>query len=271
MGILRSFFRKIAKTPGILGKLGEIRIAISLRWQQLCGRGGYILRNLYLPLADGSTTEIDLLYISRRGIFVIESKNYSGYVFGNDHDQNWTVTLYTGRDWFGRKKVAKHSFYNPVRQNHTHIKALTSFLGVETTILSLVIFSRRCELKSLHISTKHAYVFTRDRLSHVFRYIWKAYPEVLDASGIQSIYKRLYPLANQNTRVQEKHISVIKAKLDSTELCPRCGGKLVRRVAKQGLYVGKTFYGCSNYPKCRYIRQNDVSKGNIQSLYPDAR
>lgn len=36
--------------------------------------------------------------------------------------------------------------------------------------------------------------------------------------------------------------------------CPRCGGDLILRTAKKGVNVGQQFYGCSNYPKCRYVR-----------------
>ena len=40
----------------------------------------------------------------------------------------------------------------------------------------------------------------------------------------------------------------------SEDICPRCGGKLVKRVAKTGKYAGNNFMGCTNYPKCRYIK-----------------
>ena len=39
------------------------------------------------------------------------------------------------------------------------------------------------------------------------------------------------------------------------EICPACGSKLVKRVAKRGANAGKEFMGCSNYPACRYTRE----------------
>ena len=39
---------------------------------------------------------------------------------------------------------------------------------------------------------------------------------------------------------------------DVTTFCPRCGGRLVRRVARQGQRAGQAFLGCGNYPRCRY-------------------
>ena len=37
-------------------------------------------------------------------------------------------------------------------------------------------------------------------------------------------------------------------------ICPRCGNKLVLRTAKKGQNIGNQFYGCSGYPKCKYIK-----------------
>lgn len=41
-----------------------------------------------------------------------------------------------------------------------------------------------------------------------------------------------------------------------TKICPKCGGTLVKRVAKKGPYAGNEFWGCNNYPKCNYILNN---------------
>ena len=39
-------------------------------------------------------------------------------------------------------------------------------------------------------------------------------------------------------------------KMDSTPKCPKCGGQLIHRNGKYGIFIG-----CSNYPKCKYIRK----------------
>lgn len=38
-------------------------------------------------------------------------------------------------------------------------------------------------------------------------------------------------------------------------ICPKCNIPMVKRKATQGANSGKEFYGCSNYPKCREIKQ----------------
>ena len=108
----------------VVGKNGERLTANKLKWISFMGREGRILKNVYIPKKDGDTTEIDLLFITEKGIFVIESKNYSGYIFGDGKTAKWTTTLFAGRNIRGQKQVEKHQFYNPIWQNYNHIKYL---------------------------------------------------------------------------------------------------------------------------------------------------
>ena len=52
---------------------------------------------------------------------------------------------------------------------------------------------------------------------------------------------------NENIRPEEKNIN-------EKMICPRCGAEMVLRTAKKGDNVGRKFYGCSSFPKCRYVR-----------------
>lgn len=77
------------------------------------------LFNIYIPNGKEKTTEIDLVYLHETGIYVIESKNYSGWIFGDEKSQKWVQTFPNGQ---------KFSFYNPINQNLGHIKALKALL-----------------------------------------------------------------------------------------------------------------------------------------------
>ena len=66
-----------------IGEHGEKLTERELKFVRLLGRKGKILRNVYIPKDNGETTEIDVVYITQKGIFVIESKNYSGWIFGD--------------------------------------------------------------------------------------------------------------------------------------------------------------------------------------------
>ena len=90
-----------------------------------------------------SLVEIDVMFICQKGIFVFESKNYSGWIFGNEKDQYWTASLAGGQ---------KNRFYNPIKQNRTHLKWLSNYLNafdLEVPLFSVIVFSKRCELKKI--------------------------------------------------------------------------------------------------------------------------
>ena len=143
MGLLKKTLKKLVSSSSskFIGAIGERAIERKLKWVNFLGREGIVLRNVYIPKEDGGTSEIDLMYITSKGIAVIESKNYSGYIFGNEENANWTVTLYAGKDFFGRNKVEKIKFYNPIKQNKNHIRYLKQYLGHDVQTFSIIVFS----------------------------------------------------------------------------------------------------------------------------------
>ena len=94
-----------------------------------------LLTNIYIPKADGTTTEIDLLMINKAGFYVFESKNYSGWIFGNEKSKNWTTSLKGGK---------KIQFLSPVIQNNGHIKALRKLLGEASEDTKIETMSAEC-------------------------------------------------------------------------------------------------------------------------------
>lgn len=77
-------------------KLSQGRKGEYLIYQQLKdyeAKGGKFLFNCYLPRENNKTTEVDVILISEDGIFAFESKNYSGWIFGNEKSKTWTQTL----------------------------------------------------------------------------------------------------------------------------------------------------------------------------------
>ena len=132
-----------------VGKLGEKLTERELKLVRLLGRKGKILKNIYLPKEEGGTSEIDFVYSTPKGIFVIESKNYSGWIFGDEKSAYWTVSLPNGQ---------KNRFYSPVKQNQTHIKWLNLYLEShgfqDVPMYSLIVFSERCEIKKMSVTAK---------------------------------------------------------------------------------------------------------------------
>ncbi len=161
-----------------------------------------IMTNLYIPRKDKSTTEVDMIMISQTGIYVFESKNYSGWIFGNEKQKNWTQTLKNGK---------KHKFFNPIWQNNTHINALKYALELEEDIFkSYIIFSERCTLKKITLTSENIKVIRINRLIRELNKDISESKELLSKDQINSIYNELsqYILVDENTK--QEHIESIK-------------------------------------------------------------
>ena len=154
------------------------------------------LVNVYLPKEDSTTTEVDMIFIHQTGIYVIESKNYGGWIFGNENSRFWMQTFKTGK---------KDRFYNPIWQNNTHIKYLKKQLPqIEDNIIkSLIVFSERCSIKEMHTSSDNVYVIkTMQNILDVSK-------QVISPDEIINIYNKLKPYTNVSEDVKMKHIENI--------------------------------------------------------------
>ena len=241
------------------GKRGEKLTEKELKMVRFFGRDGKTLRNVYIPKGNGQTSEIDVMYITEKGIFVFESKNYSGWIFGDEEGQYWTSML---------PNKQKNRFYNPIKQNRTHIKWLRKYLGESIPLFSIIVFSERCELKKVSVSSEDIKVIKRDNTYGTVRRIWDNSESVLSEEEVNALYEKLKSLTKVDNSIKAAHIQSIeqryntqkeKRKIESeakeeTEIkvCPRCGGKLILRTAKKGDNAGKQFYGCSGFPKCKF-------------------
>ena len=232
--------------PYSKGDRGEAQIAWDFDILNYCGYRGYILRNVYVPYRE-RVTEIDVLYLTSKGIVVVESKNYSGYVFGSEDQRQWTAT-FRGGNYGGSNK---HQFYNPIWQNRTHIKALQEYLG-GVKAYSFVVFGTNCMLMNLSYNPETVCVCREDEFREIIKYTFDCSPDIYDPSTVDAMYNRLLPLTYVTEEVKMRHVESVRAAI---ETCPRCGGKLVLRTARQGRNVGRQFYGCSNCPSCRYTRE----------------
>ncbi len=95
-----------------------------------------ILNNIMFKTKDEHTHQIDHIVISKYGIFVIETKQYNGYIKGNDYDKKWEI-------YFGRKKFYTN---NPVHQNYGHIQSLKEILTInDSCFISIVCISSRAK------------------------------------------------------------------------------------------------------------------------------
>ena len=192
-----SFFKTIFDK----GNYGEFLTFTKL---ENLGKGNMLMTNLYIPREDGTTTEIDLLMISPTGIYVFESKNYSGWIFGDERNKNWTQTL---------ENRQKNRFYNPIWQNKAHINALKNVLNLDDDAFkSYIIFSERCTLKKINVTSSNVKVIKRDQLIRSIKKDIKDSPEIFKSEEVNQIYSSLQKYANVDEDIKQAHIAAIKSK-----------------------------------------------------------
>ena len=225
--------------PKIKGRMGE-RI-VSARLNTFLFDDYRILDDVILKTNRG-TTQIDHIVVSKYGIFVIETKNYKGWIFGHENSEKWTQNLYG----------YKYALAYPVRQNQTHIRTIRRTLsdGGRYPIISIVAFSGKA---SLNVTVESAHViYWRDLVPTIKQYR----TEVIDDEQVQHIATTLQQANITTADRNREHIKRVRQTTAHYEhalvsgLCPRCGGRLVER---KGVY-GR-FYGCSNYPKCKFTHR----------------
>lgn len=225
--------------PARVGARGERRVAECL--SSGLSQDYRVINDIYLPLPDGTTTQIDHVVVSRYGIFVIETKTYSGWIFGDEKSSQWTQTIY-------RKKSR---FQNPIRQNYRHICALADCHGVPKTIFrGMVVFNGSCEFKT---AMPPDVTWRRGAVKHIQSYSEK----LLKDKEVADIASAIREWADSITEDRRKaHVANLHKRHSAVSIkegvpnCPYCGKPMVMRKNRRS---GDLFYGCPEYPTCKGI------------------
>lgn len=230
----------VFKTPWMKGLIGEALVKLVARLR-LPKDIYHRLHNVTLPTPDG-TTQIDHIFVSRFGIFVMETKNMKGWIFGSERQSHWTQRIF-------RKSF---KFQNPLRQNYKHTKALEAVLDVPPgAIHSVIIFIGGSTLKSPmppNVTTGGGFV----------TYIKSFSTPMLSEDQVQSTLAQIKAGRLEPTReTHRQHVRQLKTRSDTSaeRKCPACGSSMVVRKAKRGEGSGNQFWGCSAFPKCRTVQQ----------------
>ena len=181
-------------SPITKGKVGENITSALIR---LCYKNGILLKNLYVPIKNDLTTEIDLLLITKKGIFVIENKNYKGWIFGNEKSKYWMQVIYN----------RKNQFFNPVKQNAIHINCLKHILDDNIRFYSIIVFSGNCQLKDISVFSKDTYVIKEYELKQVLDIIDEYNDDNINDYDMNNIVSKLSSFVKENTsqEIIDKH------------------------------------------------------------------
>ncbi|HWO78239.1 MAG TPA: nuclease-related domain-containing protein [Bacillus sp. (in: firmicutes)] len=164
-----------------------------------------ILANVYLPKKDGSTTEIDLIMLAQSGIYVFESKNYSGWIFGDEKNKNWVQTLPNGE---------KNRFFNPIWQNNGHINTLKTFIHKDNDRLykSYIIFSERCTLKKMNVTSPNVKVIKRKSLLRSIKKDIETSLNIMTREEVDQLYSKLRKYTLVDNQVKKAHVDNVRMK-----------------------------------------------------------
>lgn len=221
----------------IKGHIGERRVARQLA--RLDPEEYRVINGLLI--VDGNTSsQIDHLVVSRFGIFVIETKNFKGYISGGETSQYWTQYVY---GW-------KNRFRNPIKQNQSHICALRHVLPEYGREIyhPVVVFAGSARLGGVYSS--FPVVYARDLLRTI---AGRRGTACLSPGQIDGIVQELTGSNRKDRNTKRQHVYRVRRqvyerqRMERAGICPRCGARLVPRQGKYG-----RFYGCSNYPACKY-------------------
>ena len=221
----------------IKGSIGEAKVNTRLNF---IGKEYIVLKDILIKSSNGYTSQIDELVLSEYGLFVIETKNYKGWIFGNEKAENWTQVIYK----------EKHTFRNPIKQNWSHIYALKSLLSDYPNIKyhPIVVFSGNATLKSIESSIPVIY---SNKLNSTIRKL--SFEKCLSIDELNKIQTILESSELKERNARKEHIKNIKQNVREKKIkmanliCPRCNGELKLRNGRNG-----KFYGCSNYPRCKF-------------------
>jgi len=241
----------LVKTPWFKGKFGEFQVNILIRLFH--PKEKYeLVKDVTLSTDDG-TTQIDHVLVSRYGVFVLETKNMRGWIFGKESQKQWTQQLFK----------QKFKFQNPLHQNYKHLKTLEANFGIpEANLHSVVVFIGDSTFKN---KMPDNITFARGAIDYIKSFKEEVYTNLQVKELIMRINGGRKTRGFKTDREHAAHVKELVAKKaerpklkspkpptnQSLPSCVKCGSEMLERITKQGPNKGKKFLGCSTFPKCR--------------------
>jgi len=190
---------------------------------------------------EQGTTQIDHIIVSKYGIFVVETKNMKGWIFGSENQKQWTQQIFKH----------KSKFQNPLHQNYKHVKTLEACLNAKNdSIFSVIIFIGDSTFKTKMPENVR---FARGGIEYIKSKTDIVFNEPEIANAIEQIESDRLERSHKTNRQHIKHVREIIEEKPDAKSCLKCGSDMVLRKATKGKNVGSEFWGCSTFPKCRNV------------------
>ena len=208
-----------------------------------------VLHDVLIDGANGYTSQIDLILVGNKGVYVVEMKMFDGAkIYGDTKNTNWNYY----------KNGRKYEIYSPLKQNKKHVDYLKTFLKDFGDVPCFSIITMVCDDFKISGDKKDDTIICNS-LPAMERAIYKIAedkPFVFDDIKKRQIFDYIKNHQHTGKDARIEHKQKVMAYKDSLEemkeqkMCPYCKTELVLREGKNG-----KFYGCSNYPRCDYTRR----------------
>ena len=197
-GYFKSEYFKVKKYPLIFtvlttGNLGEYLTYVKLKEVESSAK---FLFNVYLNNSNEST-EVDIIMISKYGIYVFESCNISGRIYANENDKFWTI----------KSKGKTIQKYSPIKQNLFHTNRLIKLFPnfPKSLYEQYVVLSERCSIGKMDIHTNYIHVIKRENLVNEIKENQNNCNEKLSSNEVDMIYNALYKYQFPTKEEQKNH------------------------------------------------------------------
>ena len=200
------------------GMIGEFQVGRVLK--KLAYKYGGIEFHDFMFEDDKSSSQIDNMLLTQKALYVIEVKNYKGMIFGNEQHLNWTQTVKhvnqkkgkNGKKYY-KTNITKHSFYNPVKQNKTHINKIKSLTDIPERIpvVNIVVFGKRAKLKNVTVEAPN-YAIHYWEIKKLIDKLESGYTEIMHLNDQIEFVDTLFNINIKDKKRRKKHVKDLKKK-----------------------------------------------------------
>lgn len=190
-GFFKTYFNK--------GNYGEFKLYKVVT--KVFGKNN-VFTNVYLDNENTDQTEVDVIAVTNHGVYVFEMKNYSGYVYGSEYDKTWTQVL---------NRFSKYKFYNPLRQNYAHTKAVENYLEIdEAHTVPVIVFSNKSKLSKINVSEEKVIIQLKDVKKYLKNNVVLD-EEIFTLEQTNVFATKLIERSNMPQEVKDEHIRQVVA------------------------------------------------------------
>lgn len=205
-------------SPKGKGMIGEWRIGKILK--KLSLKLGGIEFHDFMFEDDKSSSQIDNMLLTQKALYVIEVKNYKGHIFGSEEQLNWTMTIKhvnkrksKNGKVYKKTTITKHQFYNPLKQNKTHINKIKNLTNIhdEIPVINIVVFGKQALIRDItHSNT--VYVLHQSELRKTIESIELQLPNIIPPENQVEIVDTLFDINIIDKSRRKQHVKNLQEK-----------------------------------------------------------